>query len=362
MEVAGDLRPVLQLRRLGLRVPGGGQLQGEGRLLGDALGHGQVGQVELLLVDVAQQDDDPRRRPLVHERSVEGGAVVGERGDQEVRLARHGVDDQALVLPDHLLGAARCGEFDADDLGGRLAVGDLAGPRPADPLEDDQRKIRLGHTAHLVGDELEGFLLVGALQEGGGDGARGCDPLRPDHRFREEARVLHSDARRPRQRHDGLAVGFAEASGFAGQAEAPVEPSLDRQGHAEEVVRAGAAVRPGGSAGLAVRLPEEDVGVFGDLLEDPHVRRRAGEAVRAAFGPRVDELARVPPGVEDRQGAVRRPGELDRRLHEALECGMLVQPRSQVERPVEQVVGVGTVHSQLLSLTAPVEATSGSRG
>ena len=64
----------------------------------------------------------------------------------------------------HAHGASLGRENEAKQVGGILSVNDFGSPRVTDGLQDDDRRISVGHLAHGLGDELESLLLIGALQ------------------------------------------------------------------------------------------------------------------------------------------------------------------------------------------------------
>ena len=206
-----------------------------------------------------------------------------------------------------------------------LAVGYLAGPCAGNALEDDERDVGFGHASHLVGDEREDVLLVFALEKGGRDGARGSDPLRPDHGLGEQPRILDRDACRSRQHHDRFAVVVRKVSVLVGEIEVAEGASAHDERNAEEVVHGRMVVGPRGIGEFLGEVVSDDVGVVRHLAEKPISHGgMADESVGHRIQTRIDELDRVSPEVEHREGAVAGSGQGRRGFDEGLERRVVV--------------------------------------
>ena len=160
----------------------------------------------------------------------------------------------------HAHGAPFGRENETQQVGGVLAVDDFSGPRVTDGLQDDDRGVSVGDLAHGLGDELESFFFVRALQHRRCQGLGGANPSGGALGIRVEVRVFDGDAGRGGQGCNYGRILFRIAAGLSHQVEAPVDLFVHEDGDSEGGRGGGGQI----NVGRVLRGVDEEWRVDGD--------------------------------------------------------------------------------------------------
>ena len=194
----------------------------------------------------------------------------------------------------------------------------------------------MGDIAHGLGDELEGFLLVGPLEHRRCEGLRSTDPSGGALRIRVQVRVFDRDAGGGCQSFDDGCVLVRIAAGLTREVEAPIDLFVHQDRHAQER----RSIRGQLQIGRIRRGVDEEWASHWDGR-----RQCVGNRGYRAEIVVLELHGCCAPGVEHGERRVRRGCQCAGLVHEVLQACLEVQRAGQVQRGLEQgEIGVIGTH------------------
>ncbi|OIQ75956.1 hypothetical protein GALL_423730 [mine drainage metagenome] len=341
MQVPRDPGALVVEHRLALDAARLGQHEGQRRLGREGTGQRQVDRLERRCAEPPQQDQHADTLAGGPHRCEQRRTVLGERRGDVVRRRQARGDLTRAVLegrPDPRV----VGEVQPEQPGVVRAGDDLHDEVTTSSGQHQGARVRAVDLPRDGGDVREDVLLVGALQQHGGDLLPGGQPLLAATLDRVQLGVLDSDRCGSGQGEDDGLVVRVEPTGLLRQVQRPVPLAAHAHGRSEERAHRRVPRRKPPEGRVPGQVVESQHPHVGDLPEDPgRVRRMAQRRDGPLVDTALDERGRRTVIVHDVDRAVPRAGQRRARGDEPLEEAADVEvPREIQDRRQELAGGI----------------------